>query len=138
MPSESNSSYTYLCLEKVGGDDLTSVAIEEGKGSGEGGGGNTPENGLRDDTPPARLRFVSSLVEEVVEEQRLKVAILLVGGGDVTKENTLDDASSTPHTSDTSVVQGPAKLVSIMSMKHEIQGKTSHTSLAVWRMSMKP
>ena len=52
---------TYLTLEKVGGHDLATVAIEEGEGSAESGSRNTPEDGLCDDTPPAGLGGVDSL-----------------------------------------------------------------------------
>jgi hypothetical protein len=33
--------------------------------------------------------FIRTLVEEVIEEQRLEVLVLLVSGSDVTKEHTL-------------------------------------------------
>lgn len=97
----------YLCLEDVRGDDLTPVAVEERQSSAEGRRRDTPEDGLSDDASPAGLRLVDGLVEEVVEEQRLKVGRLRVGGGDVTKENGLDDATTTPHAGDASVVQVP-------------------------------
>lgn len=101
---------TYLSLEEVGGNNLAPVTIEEGKSGGESGSRDTPENSLSDDTPPTGLRLVDGLVEEVIEEQRLKLAVLVVSGGDVTKENTLNDTSSTPHLSNTRVVQVPAEL----------------------------
>ena len=44
------------------------------------------------------------LVEEVVEEERLDLDVLLVCRGDVTKEDTLDDTTATPHLSDAGVV----------------------------------
>ena len=96
----------YLSLEEVSGDNFAPVTVEEGKGSRESGSGDTPEDGLSDHTSPARLCGVDSytqtsdrlqpqwtcirtLVEEVVEEQRLEVLVLLVGGSDITKEHTL-------------------------------------------------
>lgn len=47
-----------LGLEDVGRNDLGPVAVEEGESSGEGGRGDTPEDGLSDDTPPAGLSLV--------------------------------------------------------------------------------
>ena len=44
-----------LSLEDIGGNDLAPVAVQEGKSRREGRSGDTPENGLSDDTPPARL-----------------------------------------------------------------------------------
>lgn len=108
-----------LSLEEVGGNHFTPVTIEEGKGSRESGGGNTPEASLSDDTPPSGLCFVNSLVEEVVEEQRLEVLVLLVSGSDVTKEHTLDDTSTSPHTSNASVVQGPVQLLGSLPHEHK-------------------
>lgn len=49
---------TYLSLDEAGRDNLAPVTVEEGEGSGEGGGGDTPEHSLGNNTPPARLRFV--------------------------------------------------------------------------------
>ena len=99
-----------MSLEEVSGDNLAPVTIEEGKGSGESGGGDTPETSLGNDSPPAGLSLVNSLVEEVVEEQRLKVAVLLVRSGDVAKEDRLDDATAAPHARNTRVVQVPVEL----------------------------
>ena len=47
-----------LSLEDIGGNDLAPVTVQEGKGCREGRGGNTPENGLSDDTPPTGLSLV--------------------------------------------------------------------------------
>jgi hypothetical protein len=62
----------------------------------------------------------NTLVEEAIEKKRFKFPILSVGRGDVSKENTLhgmvnassprkiitnlDDTSSAPHTSNTSII----------------------------------
>ena len=99
-----------MSLEEVSGDNLAPITIEEGKSSGESGGGDTPEDGLGDDATPAGLRLVDGLVEEVVEEQRLESSGLLLSRSDVTKEDGLDDAAATPHASDASVVQVPTLL----------------------------
>ena len=104
-----------MSLEEVSGDNLAPVTIEEGKSSGESGGGDTPENSLSNDSPPAGLSLVNSLVEEVVEEQGLELAVLLVGGGDVLQEDRLDDAATTPHARNASVVEVPAELSNIVS-----------------------
>ena len=47
-----------LSLEDVGGDDLAPVTVQEGKGCREGRSGDTPEDCLGDDAPPARLSLV--------------------------------------------------------------------------------
>ena len=44
-----------LGLEDVGGNDLAPVTIQEGESRRESRSGNTPENGLSDDAPPAWL-----------------------------------------------------------------------------------
>ena len=106
---------THLRLEDVRGDDLAAVAVEEREGGGEGGGGDAPENGLRNDAAPAGLRLVRGLVEEVVEEERLEVRRLLVRGGDVTEEDGLDDAAAAPHARNAGVVEVPAELSNIVS-----------------------
>jgi hypothetical protein len=67
---------------------------------------------------------MQTFVEEVIEQQGLEVSLLLVSLCDVAEENTLeveqltvvvasndlanlDDASTTPHTGNTSIVQVP-------------------------------
>lgn len=64
-----------LGLEEVGGQVLGSVAVVEGQSGAEGGGGDAPESTLGDNISPARLSLVDGLVEEVVEEQVLKVGV---------------------------------------------------------------
>lgn len=100
----------YLSLDEVGRDDFAPVTIEECQGGAERGGGDTPEDSLSDDAPPTGLSLVHSLVEEVVEEQRLEARVLLVRRRDVTEEDRLDDTTTTPHARNTSVVQVPAEL----------------------------
>lgn len=101
---------TYLRLEDVGRDDLAAVTVEECKGGGEGRRGDTPENGLCNDAAPTGLSLVDGLVEEVIEKQRLEVAVLLVRGGDIAQENRLDNATATPHARNASVVKVPVEL----------------------------
>ena len=100
-----------LCLENVRGNDLTAVAVEERQGGGERGHGDTPDDTLGNYTPPAGLRLLDGLVEEVVEEKGLQVGSLGVRGGDIAEEDRLDDATTTPHTGNSSVVQVPVELV---------------------------
>ena len=47
-----------LSLEDISGDNLAPVTVQESKSRREGWGGDTPENGLSDDTPPAGLSFL--------------------------------------------------------------------------------
>ena len=48
-----------LSLEDIGGDDLAPVSVQESKSCREGRSGDTPENGLSDDAPPAGLSLVN-------------------------------------------------------------------------------
>lgn len=100
----------YLRLKDVCRDDLTAVTIEECKGGGEGRRGDTPENSLCNDAAPAGLSLVDGLVEEVIEEQRFEVVVLLVRSGDIAQEDRLDNAATTPHTRNASVVKIPVEL----------------------------
>jgi hypothetical protein len=86
---ETRPGETYLRLEDVRRDDLRAVAIEERERSAERRSGDTPEDSLSDDSSPAGLRVVDSLVEEVVEEQGLELVVLLVGLGDIVQEDRL-------------------------------------------------
>lgn len=54
-----------------------------------GGDGDTPQRGLRNDSPPSGLSLGDSLHEEVGSEQVLKVGLLAVSRGDVRQEDTL-------------------------------------------------
>jgi hypothetical protein len=53
-----------LSLEEVGRDNLAPVTVEEGQCSAEGGCGDTPEDGLCDDTSPAGLSLVDGFIGE--------------------------------------------------------------------------
>lgn len=96
-----------LGLEKVGGEVLGSVSIKEGQGSGEGGGGDAELNTLGDGASPAGLGVVDGGLEEVVEEEVLKVGLSAVSLGDISKEDGADDAASAPHEGDGGVVELP-------------------------------
>lgn len=97
-----------LSLEDVGRDDLAPVAVQEGKSRREGRSGDTPENGLGNDTPPTGLSFVNgcgssmrkwfthkrwthTLDKEFVKEERLEIVGLGVGGGDIVEEDRLSE-----------------------------------------------
>ncbi len=47
-----------LCLQDVGRENFTAIAIEEGKGRAKRGSRDTPEHCLSIHTSPARLGFV--------------------------------------------------------------------------------
>jgi hypothetical protein len=49
-----------LCLYEIGWENVTAVPVEEGKGCGESGEGDTPEDALSNDPSPAWLCFVDS------------------------------------------------------------------------------
>ena len=100
-----------LGLEEVGGEVLGTVTVVEGQGGAEGRGGDTPEGTLGDNVAPAVLGSVDGLVEEVVEEQVLKVGVAAVGVGDVLEEDGADDASTAPHEGNVGLVELPAVLL---------------------------
>ena len=72
---------------------------------------------LGNDSPPTGLSIGNGLQEEGRNKQVLQLGVLSVGSGDVGQENGLDDTSSSPHGSDTGVVQGP--VVGLGSLPHE-------------------
>jgi hypothetical protein len=63
-----------------------------------------------------------TLVEEVVEQKRLELGGLGVGCRNITKEDGLDDATTTPHAGNTSVVQVPLEVLSSLTHEHEALG----------------
>ena len=81
-----------LRLEQVRGQDLAAVPVEERERGAERGSGDTPEHGLRDDAPPAGLRLLDRVVEELVEEEGLEVTLLDEGLRDVAEEDGLQKA----------------------------------------------
>ena len=83
-----------LRLEQVRGQDLAAVAVEERERGAEGRGGDAPEHGLRDDAPPAGLRLLDRVVEELVEEEGLEVTLLDEGRRDVAEEDGLGGTSA--------------------------------------------
>jgi hypothetical protein len=111
-----------LSLDKVGGEGLGSVTVEEGEGGGEGRDGDTPESGLGNDSPPSWLSLGNSLKEEGGNEQVLELVVLSVGGGNVRQEDRLDDTSTSPHGSDTGVVKSPSVDLGGLTHEHESLG----------------
>ena len=102
----------HLCLNEIGGNNFAAVSVEERESGAERGERDTPDDALSNDTPPAGLCFVNGLIEEVVEQERFKILVLLVRGGDVTEEDGLDNAAATPHLRNAGVVEVPAHLES--------------------------
>lgn len=49
-----------LPLNEISWENIAAIAVEEGKGCAECRDGNSPENGLSNDTSPAWLCFVDS------------------------------------------------------------------------------
>lgn len=86
-----------LCLQEVGGKGLGADAVVEAKRSAEGRGGDAPQCALGNNVTPASLRLGNCVVEELIEQQVLKIGVLAVGGGDVLKEDGTDDAAASPH-----------------------------------------
>jgi hypothetical protein len=97
-----------LGLEHVGREVLGAVAVVEGQSGAEGRGRDTPEGALGDDVAPAVLGSVDGIVEEVVEEEVLKVGVAAVGLGDVLEEDGADDAATAPHEGDLGLLELPA------------------------------
>jgi hypothetical protein len=54
-----NGCSTNLSLQKIRRKNFTSIAIKESEGCAERRSGDTPENGLRNDASPTRLRFMN-------------------------------------------------------------------------------
>lgn len=101
-----------LGLQDVGREVLGAEAVVEGEGGGEGRGRDTPESTLGDDVTPASLGLLDGLVEEVGEQQVLKVGVGTVGSSDVLQEDGADDAATTPHESNLRLLELPAVLLS--------------------------
>ena len=78
-----------LALEEVGRERLGPVAVKEREGGRMGRDREAPDGRLGDDPPPAGLGVGDGLGEELVEQEVLELGVLLVSGGDVTKEDTV-------------------------------------------------
>ena len=76
-----------LGLDQRSGQLLGSVTVEEGQCGGEGRNGNTPQSGLGDDSPPSGLSLLDGVLEEVIEQERLELRVLLECLGDVGQED---------------------------------------------------
>ena len=100
-----------LCLEKIGREILGAVTVVPAEGGTESGKWDTPHCTFADDIPPARLRLVDGLVEEVVEEQIFEIWVVTIGLCDILQEDRSDDATTTPHESNRWLVKLPAVLL---------------------------
>ena len=76
-----------LGLDQRSGQLLASVTVEERQGGGVGRDGDTPQGGLGDDSPPSGLSLLDGALEEVVEQQRFELGVLLECLGDVGQED---------------------------------------------------
>lgn len=74
-PESVGAEVVTLSLQQVGGEVLGAVTVEERQGRGERRGWDAPECSLGDDISPSGLRVVDSLLEEVVEQQVLKIRV---------------------------------------------------------------
>ncbi len=72
-----------LGLEQVSGEILGTITIEPAESSAEGWGWYAEKCGFRDDISPAGLCLVNSLVEEIIEEEILKVWVVAVCRSDI-------------------------------------------------------
>lgn len=106
-----------LSLQQVGGEVPSAVSVVEAESSAESGSRDTPESTLADNVSPAVLGLGDGFVEELVEEEVLKVGVLAVGVGDVLQEDRADDAATTPHKGDGRLVKLPAVLLGSLNFK---------------------
>lgn len=105
--------------QTYGGQSLGPVSVKERQGGRVSGDGDSPEGGLGDDPPPSGRSLLDGRLEEVVEQQRLELVVLLEGLGDVGQEDRLDDTTTSPHLGDTGVVQVPTVLLAGLTHEHE-------------------
>ena len=73
-------------------------------------------------SPHPYLAVFDGLPEEVVQEQAGQLWVLVKGLLDVSKEDTADDATSTPHESDGAIVETPAVALGCLLQQHEALG----------------
>jgi hypothetical protein len=75
-----------LSLQQACGEVGSSVPVKEGQGSRERRRGDAPQRGLCYDPAPPGLRLMDRLVEEVVEQQVLKVWLSPEGFSDLSEK----------------------------------------------------
>lgn len=68
-----------LCLQKVGRQILSAIAVIEAESGAKSWGWDSPERAFAYDISPTWLCLVDGLVEEVIKEQILQVRVLAVG-----------------------------------------------------------
>ena len=106
-----------LSLQQVGGEVPSTVSVVEAESSAESGSRDTPESTLADNVSPAALGLSDGSLEEVIEEEVLKVGVLAVCVGNVLQEDRADDAATTPHKGDGRLVKLPAVLLGSLEFK---------------------
>lgn len=108
-----------LRLNEIGGQHLRAISVKEGEGSGEAGRGNAQEDGIGDHLAPGGLALGDLSAEEVVEEEVVQTVVLLKGRLDVPQEDGANDAPSTPHERNATVVELPVELARSLTQQHE-------------------
>jgi hypothetical protein len=76
-----------LCLEKIGREILGAVTVVPAERGTESGKWDTPHCTFADNIPPARLRLVDGLIEEIVEEQIFEIWVVTIGLRDILQED---------------------------------------------------
>lgn len=108
-----------LGLNEISGQDLRSISVKEGKGSGEAGRGNAQEDGIGDHLPPRGLTLGNLSAEKVIEEEIVQVAVFLKGSLDISQKDRANDAPATPHESNATIVELPVELARSLSQQHK-------------------
>lgn len=111
-----------LGLEQVSGEHLVAQTIVEVEGGGEGGSGDTEDDGLGNDVSPGILGLGGGLLEEGIEEEVLKLGVVGVGILDLAQEGRADDTATAPHKGNTGVVQLPVVVLGGLAHQHEALG----------------
>ena len=100
-----------LSLEQVGRNAVAAVAVIVSEGSGESRNRNAVGESSGKHVAPAGLSLFELLAEERVNHEILKGRIVGESLFDLAQEDRTDDASATPHQSDSAIVQIPAVLL---------------------------
>ncbi len=99
-----------LGLEEVGGKAPCAVGVEVGDRSADGRHGYSVSDRQNGNSPPAGLSILQLPAEEGIQQKVGQGGVGIEGVLDLAQELGSDDASSTPHEGDTSVVKLPAVL----------------------------
>ena len=76
-----------LCLEQICREIFSTISIKPAESGAESRSWYAKKCSLRYNISPTRLRFVNSLIEEVIEEEILKIWIIAIRCGDVLQED---------------------------------------------------